>query len=66
MQQAPAPMTLGNMHHNGVLTLAIHCGGRWRNHECILDVSGYADDVAVPVFGPRMACTVCSAIGADA
>jgi hypothetical protein len=22
----------------------------WRNHEAILDVSGYADEVAVPAF----------------
>jgi hypothetical protein len=43
MQQAPAPMTLGNMRTNGVRTLAIHCGGRRCNHEAILDVSGCAD-----------------------
>jgi hypothetical protein len=60
------PMDLGNMRQNGVRTLAIHCGGRWCNHEAILDVSDYADDVAVPAFGPRMVCTVCGAIGADA
>jgi hypothetical protein len=57
-------MNLGNMRQNGVRTLAIHCGGRWCNHEAILDVGGYADDVAVPEFGPRMVCTVCGAIGA--
>jgi hypothetical protein len=41
-------MTLGNMRANGVRTLAIHCGGRWCHHEAILDVSGCADDIAVP------------------
>jgi len=29
-------------------------------------VNGYADDVPVPAFGPRMVWTVCGAIGADA
>ena len=29
-------------------------------------VSTYADDLPVPSFGPRMVCTVCGAIGADA
>jgi hypothetical protein len=66
MQQATAPMTPGNMRANGVRTLAIYCGGRWCHHEAILDLSGYADDVAVPAFGPRMVCTVCGAIGAYA
>ena len=32
----------------------------------VLDVSAFADDVTVPSFGPRMVCTVCGAIGADA
>jgi hypothetical protein len=31
-----------------------------------IDVSGYADDVPVPYFGPRMVCTKCGTIGADA
>jgi hypothetical protein len=59
-------MTLGNVRANGVRTLAVWCGGRWCNHEATLDVSGYLDDVPVPMFGPRMVCTVCGAIGADA
>jgi hypothetical protein len=66
MQNVLTPMTLGNMRANGVRTLAVHCGRWWCNHEAILDESGYADDVAVPVFGPRMVCMVCGAIGADA
>jgi hypothetical protein len=59
-------MTLGNMRHNGVRTLAIYCGGRWCNHSATCDVSAYPDCVPVPFFGPRMVCTVCGAIGADA
>ena len=59
-------MTLGNMRQNGVRSLAITCGALHCHHEATMDVSGFADDVAVPSFGPRMACTVCGAIGADA
>ena len=59
-------MTLGNMRANGVHTLAVWCSGRGCYHEAVLDVAGYPDDIAVPAFGPRMVCTVCGAIGADA
>ena len=61
-----SPMTLGNMRANGVRTLAVWCGGRGCDHQSVLDVSGFTDDVPVPAFGPRMVCTVCGAIGADA
>jgi hypothetical protein len=63
MQQAPSPMTLGNMRANGVRT--VWCSGRGCHHS-ILDVSKFSDDVPVPSFGPRMVCTVCGAIGAHA
>ena len=59
-------MTPGNMRENGVRLLAITCGALWCHHERILDVSAYANDVTVPSFCPRMVCTVCGAIGADA
>ena len=59
-------MTLRNMRENGVRSLAITCGAVWCHHQAVLDVNGFADDVAVPAFGPRMVCTVCGAIGADA
>jgi hypothetical protein len=59
------PMTLGNMRQNGVHTLAVYCGGRWCNHDAILDTAPYPDEMSVPAFGPRMVCTVCGAIGAD-
>jgi hypothetical protein len=61
-----AMMTLRNMREHGVHTLAIRCGAIWCNHEAILDVSAFADGLTVPSFGPRMVCTVCGAIGADA
>jgi hypothetical protein len=60
------PMTLGNMRANGVHTLAVWCCGRGWSHQSVLDVSGYIDDLPMPAFSPRMVCTVCGAIGADA
>jgi len=58
-------MTLGNMRSLGGHTLAVWCDGRGQHHK-VLDVSSYGDDVPVPSFGPRMVCTICGAIGADA
>jgi hypothetical protein len=60
------PMTLGNMRANGVRTLGVWCGAHRCNHHGVLDVTSYSDGVPVPAFGPRMVCTVCGAIGADA
>ena len=59
------PMTLGNMRANGVRTLDVWCDG-FAHHHRVLDVTEYPDGVPVPAFGPRMVCTVCGAIGADA
>ena len=59
-------MTLRNMRENGVCSLAITCGAVWCHHQAVLDVDAFAADMAVPSFGPRMVCTVCGAIGADA
>ena len=57
-------MTLRNMRENGVCSLAVRC--LRCHHETAFDVDGYADEVVVPSFGPRMVCTVCGAIDADA
>jgi hypothetical protein len=59
-------MTLRNMRENDVRSLAITCGAVWCNHHATLDVSGFADGMTVPSFGPRMVCKICGAIGADA
>lgn len=59
-------MTLGNMRANGVGTLIVYCECRGCHHAAVLDVSSYDDDLPVPAFGPRMVCTMCGAIGADA
>jgi hypothetical protein len=58
------PMTLGNMRTNGVRSLTVYC--ERCHHQALLDVDDFADDVPVPLFGPRMVCTICGAIGADA
>lgn len=57
-------MTLGNMRENGVTQLALYCDAC--HHDVVLDVSALNDEIPVPAFGPRMVCTVCGAIGADA
>ena len=64
--QTPAPMTLGNMRANGARSLAVHCLGHACHHDAVINVDGYADDLSVPSFGPRMVCTLYGAIGADA
>src|SRR5262245_58654116 len=64
--QAPTMMTLGNMRENGVRSLSITCSAFRCHHQAILDVNAFADDVTVPSFCPRMVCTACGAIGADA
>jgi hypothetical protein len=57
-------MTLGNMHANGVPSLDVSC---WQcHHRAILCADPWSDDVPVPTFGPRMVCTRCGIIGADA
>jgi hypothetical protein len=56
------PMTLGNMRANGVRSL-----GCWLcHHRAILSAEQWPDSAPVPAFGPRMVCTRCGVIGADA
>jgi hypothetical protein len=58
------PMTLGNMRQLGVRSLDVSC---WIcHHEAILSADRWPDDIPVPTFGPRMVCTLCGIIGADA
>jgi hypothetical protein len=58
------PMTLGSMRENGVRSLAVQC--QQCRHEVIMDVDRPPGRVTVPSFGPRMVCTKCGTIGADA
>jgi hypothetical protein len=59
-----AAVTLGNMRENGVRSLDVSC---WQcHHRAILSADRWPDHVPVPTFGPRMVCTRCGIIGADA
>jgi hypothetical protein len=57
-------MSLGNMRANGVQSLAVLC---WQcHHEAVLSADRWPDGMLVSTFGPRMVCTSCGIIGADA
>jgi hypothetical protein len=58
------PMTLGNMRQNGVRGLSVTC--RHCDHKTEVNVDAWPDDVPVPSFGPRMRCSQCGHLGADA
>jgi hypothetical protein len=57
-------MTLRNMRSLGVRSLAVTC--ELCHHAAVVDIEALPDDVPVPAFGPRMVCTRCGIIGADA
>jgi hypothetical protein len=57
-------MTLGNMRSLGVRSLGVSC--ELCHHAAVLSVEPWPDHVRVPTFGPRMVCTRCGIIGADA
>jgi hypothetical protein len=58
-------MTLANMRQNGARSLRAFCAGRFCNHSKTINVDSYADDLAVPDFGPKFVCSRCGAIGAE-
>jgi hypothetical protein len=57
-------MTLGNMRANGVRSLDVSCS--LCHHRAILSADRWPDHAPVPSFAPRMVCTRCGIIGADA
>ena len=57
-------MTLANMRALGVRSLAVSC--MLCRHEAVMSADPYPDRVPMPRFGPRMVCTRCGIIGADA
>jgi hypothetical protein len=64
MNEPIEPMTLGNMRANGVRSLDVCC---WVcHHRTIMSADPWSDEVSVPSFGPRMVCTNCGTVGADA
>jgi hypothetical protein len=57
-------LDLGNMRANGVPPLDVSC---WQcHHRAIMSADPWSDDVPVPTFRPRMVCTRCGIVGADA
>jgi hypothetical protein len=58
------PMTLANMRAQGVRSLSVTC--ELCHHEAVMNVDAFGDAIPVPTFGPRMVCTVCGIVGADA
>lgn len=58
-----APMTLGNMRHNGVRAVVATCRGCKRSVEVVVDQLG--DEVFVPDAGLRMRCSTCGHRGAE-
>jgi hypothetical protein len=52
------------MRANGLRSLSVTC---WLcRRAAVLAVDHWPDDVTVPRFGPRMVCTGCGIVGADA
>jgi ribosomal protein S27AE len=64
LNYAIEPMELANMRQNGVRSFAVQCPKC--RHEVIMNVDHLPGDLTVPSFGPRMVCTKCGTIGADA
>ena len=65
MPSPPGPlMTLGNMRSLGVRSLFVTC--ELCHHEAVLPAERWADAVLVRAFRPRMVCTRCGIVGADA
>jgi ribosomal protein S27AE len=58
------PLDLANMRENGVRSLEVQCPQC--QHKVIMNVDHLLGDLTVPSFGPRMVCTKCGMIGADA
>ncbi len=46
--------------------LAACCSARDCHHAGVVDVERFGDDVPLPSLGPRLRCTMCGDLGADA
>ena len=58
------PMNLGNMRELGVRSLAVTC--ELCHHQAVLPADRWGDAVFVSAFRPRMVCTRCGIVVADA
>jgi hypothetical protein len=58
------PMDLRDMRAQGVRSLWVSC--TLCHHSAVMNVDRFGDAVTVPSFGPRMVCTGCGIVGADA
>jgi hypothetical protein len=47
----------------GCRDVLVYCELLWYNHSAVMNANALADEM--PVFMPRMVCTVCGLIGAD-
>jgi hypothetical protein len=57
-------MPLANMRENGVHSLAVTC--QLCHHESVMNADAFDGAIPMPAFGPRMVCTSCGIVGADA
>ena len=57
-------MTLGNMRELGVRSLFVTC--ELCHHVAVLPADRWGDVMLVSAFRPRMVCTRCGIVGADA
>ena len=63
-RNAGPPMTLGNMRANGVRSLFVSCA--CCHHSVEFNVDHMPEAIEVPSIGPRMVCSRCGFVGADA
>jgi hypothetical protein len=57
--EAGPPMTLGGLRQLGVRGLLLICLDPKCRHEATMSVDDYADEIELPSFAPRMACSQC-------
>ena len=53
-----------NTREHGVRSLSVAC--HLCHHRAVMNVDGFGDSVTLPAFGPRMVCTSCGIVAADA
>ena len=61
-----APVTLGHIRGHGCRRLLVYCASTWCNHRANLDADWLPDETVIRALCPRMVCTACGLIGANA